>query len=271
MISFPNCKINLGLSITEKRNNGLHNLETIMYPVELHDILEIIIAPDKKFGFCSTGIKIVGNHTKNIVVKAYELLQSEHPLLPVKIHLHKIIPVGAGLGGGSSDAAFTIKLINDLFNLGLSNMEMQNYASKLGADCPFFIENKAVIATEIGDQFESVNLNLKEYFFAIVKPQLSINTAEAYGWIKPEKKRVPLKTFASQPLKNWSGNLKNDFEVEVFNRFPEIKRIKEKLYKSGAIYASMSGSGSAVYGIFKKAISMENKFPEYFCWTGKAL
>ncbi len=271
MICFPNCKINLGLSITEKRTDGFHNLETIMYPVNMHDILEIIVAPDNQFDFNSSGIKIAGELKNNLVAKAYKLLQAEYQIPSVKIHLHKMIPVSSGLGGGSSDAAFTIKLLNDIFKLGLSITEMQDYAGELGADCPFFIENKAVLASGKGDQFESINLNLKDYFFAIVKPNIMLSTPEVYSWIKPEKTEISLKTCINQPIKSWSSNLKNDFEHEVFKRFPETKQIKDKLYKAGAVYASMSGSGSAVYGIFKTPISMENKFPGYFCWTGKGL
>ncbi|RLC23045.1 MAG: 4-(cytidine 5'-diphospho)-2-C-methyl-D-erythritol kinase [Deltaproteobacteria bacterium] len=268
MICFPNCKINLGLSITEKRNDGFHNLETIMYPLNLHDILEIIVAPDKQFEFNSTGINIPGDSANNIVVKAFELLQANHQLPPVKIHLHKIIPMGAGLGGGSSDAAFTIKLLNDLFNLRLSVSTMQDYAGRLGSDCPFFIKNKAVLASNTGDQFEPLNLNLKKFFFAIVAPKIHINTPEAYSWIKPKFKQTSLQTIISYPIDQWKQNLTNDFEIEVFKRFQEIEKIKENLYNAGAIYASMSGSGSAVYGIFNNPVSLTNKFSEYYYWPG---
>ena len=271
MICFPNCKINLGLSITEKRTDGFHNLETVMYPVKLFDILEIIVAPDNQFVFSSTGININGNYVDNLVVKAYKLLQSEFQFPPAKIHLHKIIPIGSGLGGGSSDAAFTIITLNNLFSLGLSISEMQDYASRLGSDCPFFIENKPVLATDKGDRFESLNLNLNNYFFAIIKPNILINTPEAYTWIKPKFKQSLLKDIVDQPIAIWSNLLKNDFENEVFNRFPEIKQLKETLYEAGAIYASMRGSGSAVYGIFKEPVSLENKFQLDYYWTGMGM
>lgn len=268
MICFPNCKINLGLSITEKRTDGFHNLETIMYPLYLHDILEIILAPDVKFEFNSTGINIPEDPRNNIVVKAFQLLQADHQIPPVKIHLHKNIPLGAGLGGGSSDAAFTIKLLNDLFYLGLSVSTMQDYAGSLGSDCPFFIKNKAVLASGTGDQFESLNLNLSNYFFVIVKPKIHLGTPEAYSWIKPKLKQTSLQKIISYPIDQWKQNLMNDFEKETFKRVPAIEQIKEKLYNAGALYASMSGSGSAVYGIFKNPVFLSEKFPDYFYWSG---
>lgn len=271
MIYFPNCKINLGLSVTEKRTDGFHNLETVMYPIKLHDVLEIIVAYDNQFAFTSTGINIIGEYTNNLVVQAYNLLQTEHQLPPVKIHLHKITPIAAGLGGGSSDAAFTIKLLNNLFNLGLSHSAMQEYARELGADCAFFIENKPVLATEKGDQFKPINLNLKNYFFTVIKPDIQISTPEAYSWIKPKLKKPLLRDIIDQPIENWSNSLINDFEDEVFRRYPEIKQIKETLYQMGAVYASLSGSGSAVFGIFKEPASMENKFQQHFCWTGMGI
>lgn len=271
MISFPNCKINLGLSVTDKRPDGFHNLETIMVPVSLSDVLEIIIAPDNQFAIYTTGINITGDNNNNLVVKAYKLLQAEYQLLPVKIHLHKIIPIGAGLGGGSSDAAFAILTLNKLFNLRLSISAMLNIASELGADCPFFIQNTTVLATERGDRFEPLNLSLKNYYFVIVKPNIFISTPEAYSWIKPELKPLQIHEIIEQPTENWKTLLKNDFENEVFNRFPEIKQIKDLLYKSGAIYASMSGSGSAVYGIFKEPILLQKKFPGYYYWAGMGL
>jgi 4-diphosphocytidyl-2-C-methyl-D-erythritol kinase len=269
MICFPNCKINLGLSIIEKREDGFHNLETIMYPINLCDILEIIIAPDKQFEFNSSGLNIDGKKFNNLVVKAYTLLQSEYQLPPVKIHLHKVIPIGAGLGGGSANAAFTIKTLNKLFNLGLSFEDMQGYASVLGADCAFFIENKPVIATKKGDQFSPLDLNLANFYFTIIKPNIRISTSEAYSWIKPRRRKESLQHVIHKPIANWKNHLNNDFENEVFSRFPIIKQIKDNLYKMGASYASMSGSGSAVYGIFKEPVSLKNHFQNYYCWSGK--
>jgi len=271
MICFPNCKINLGLSVIEKRTDGFHNLETLMYPVKLNDMLEIIVAPDHQFDFQSTGINITGKPSDNLVVKAYQLFKSEYQVPPVKIHLHKIIPIAAGLGGGSADAAYTFRLLNDLFNLELSISTMQKYARNLGADCAFFIENKPVIATEKGDQFMPINLDLGPYYFAIIKPNIHISTPEAYSWIKPNGTKNSLQDIIKKPKTKWKTLLQNNFEKEVFERFPEIAQIKEKLYKAGAFYASMSGSGSAVYGIFKEPVFLENEFPEYFCWTGTGL
>lgn len=271
MICFPNCKINLGLSIIAKRHDGFHNLETIMYPLKLNDILEIVVATDGQFDFNSTGINISGDLADNLVVRAYDLLKAEYKLAAVKIHLHKIIPIAAGLGGGSSDAAFTIKTLNKLFNLGLSVSTMQAHARELGADCPFFIENKAVVASEKGDRFETIALNLNNYYFTIIQPKIHISTPAAYSWIKPKPIKPGIKYLLDKPIEKWKYDLTNDFEEEVFIRYVEIQQIKDTLYHMGAIYASMSGSGSAVYGIFKKAVCLTNKFPEYFCWTGKGL
>jgi len=271
MICFPNCKINLGLSVTEKRSDGFHNLETLLYPVKLCDILEIIVAPDNQFAFTSTGINIIGAYTENLVVQAYNLMQAKYKLPLVKIHLHKIIPIAAGLGGGSSDAAFTILKLNNLFNLGLSISVMQEFARELGADCAFFIENKPVMATEKGDQFEHMNLNLNNYFLTIIKPNIHISTPEAYSWINPKLQKPLLRDIIKEPVEYWKTHLKNDFEEEVFKRYPEIKQLKETLYQLGAVYVAMSGSGSAVFGIFKEPVPLENKFQYHFCWTGMSI
>ena len=262
MIAFPNAKINLGLNVLEKRTDGFHNIETIFYPVGLSDVLEIIPAIDGIFSFTSTGLPIPGDIQNNLCLKAYHLLFSIFHLPPVSIHLHKVIPMGAGLGGGSSDGAFTIKLLNDLFLLGLSNDQMLNYARNLGSDCAFFILNKPVFAFDKGDQFETFDLDLTGYRIEIMTPDVYISTAEAYSMMGrnydiPSHKsggvvsvNSPIKEIIRKPIEEWKYLLINDFELAVFNHFPEIEKVKKKFYADGAIYASMSGSGAAVYGIF---------------------
>ena len=269
MISFPNSKINLGLSVTEKRPDGFHNLETLMMPTGLCDVLEVIVSPDAKFLFTTSGLKINSEKTQNLVIKAWDMLRDKFQLPPVKIHLHKVVPMGAGLGGGSSDAAFTIKNINSLFNLKLSKKEMQAFALELGSDCPFFIENKAVIARGRGELFEKVKLDLKGFKIVIVKPDFHIDTADAYSQIITSFKATPLKEIIEMPIDIWKGLLTNDFEKPVFEQFPSIKNIKEELYKMGATYTSMSGSGSAVFGLFKDVPDIGSGFPDCFVWTGK--
>ncbi len=271
MICFPNCKINLGLSVTNKRPDGFHNIETVLYPVQLFETLEIIKASDNKFSFQTSGLTIKGNIDNNLCLKAYKILAEDFDLPPVKIYLYKNIPIGAGLGGGSADAAFMIKLLNDLFQLFLSSDKIKYYARQLGSDCAFFIDNKAVFAFEKGDLFEQINLNLKNYFIAIVKPDIHINTSKAYSGIKPVKKEKSIKEIIELPVYEWKFNLFNDFEKSIFKTYPEIKNIKAKLYDSGAVYSAMSGSGSAVYGIFENQIDLKDIFQNCFVWQGKLL
>ena len=268
MIVFPNAKINLGLSVIEKRSDGFHNIETVFYPLPLNDALELIIAPDGRQEFSSSGIEIPGNPDQNLCLKAWNLLQQDFKLPSVKIHLHKIIPLGAGLGGGSADAAFMIKLVNQEFELNLTIARMQEIAAKIGADCPFFIENKPTFASGKGDQFLQAEINLSGYFTVIVKPAINVSTADAYAGIIPQKPAVGVKEIINLPIENWKENLKNDFEESVFKKHPEIGIIKNILYKNGAVYASMSGSGSAVYGIFEKAVDLKKTFGNQICWEG---
>lgn len=254
MISFPNAKINLGLNIVEKRPDGYHNLETIFYPVPITDALEISRwnkeKTDKKYHFAQDGLQIAGDDENNLVVKAYKLLDNDFSLPPVSIRLLKKIPFGAGLGGGSSDAAFMIKMLNDYFELQLDNAQMETYAAKLGADCAFFIQNQPTYAEGIGNIFSPINLSLKGYKIVMVKPDIFVSTREAFSSIKPTDPSHPLKEIINLPIENWKELMKNDFEESVFPQYPAIARIKEQLYEEGAIYASMSGSGSSVYGIF---------------------
>lgn len=269
MITFPNAKINLGLNIVEKRPDGYHNLETIFYPINLQDALEVTRREnnDKEYTLHISGSPLEGEPEDNLVVKVYKLLKKDYPgLLPVDIHMYKHIPAGAGLGGGSSDAACMIKLLNDKFSLGLSTERMEEYAVKLGADCAFFIRNKPVFATGIGNLFEPVELSLKGYHIILIKPDIFVSTRDAFAEIKPVRPAVSLKEIVKQPMETWKNSMKNDFEDSVFKKFPEIAAIKDELYDLGAVYAAMSGSGSSVYGIFKAPIeNVEDKFCGCFC------
>lgn len=250
MIIFPNAKINIGLNITERRADGYHNLETIFYPVNIKDALEIVEAGE--LSFTSSGLDIPGRMEDNLCVRGYHLLKKDHDLPPIKIHLHKNIPIGAGLGGGSADAAFFIKLLNQFFELGLSNDRMTDYARQLGADCAFFIENKPVFAFERGDEFEPIKLDLSNYKIVVVMPPVQISTSEAFRGIKPAPVKQSLMELIREPITEWKKYIKNDFETTIFKNHIEIRGVKAALYEAGALYASMSGSGSSVFGIFDK-------------------
>jgi len=239
MIAFPPCKINLGLNVLRKRNDGYHDLETCFYPIPWTDILEVI--PSDDFEFTVSGNAIPGDD--NLCVKAYRLLNAP----PAKIHLHKIIPMGAGLGGGSSDAAWTLRLLNDVFGLKLSKDDLKKYAAKIGSDCAFFIDDGPMIGTGRGEVLTPARISLEGKFIVIVKPDVHVSTAEAYAGIKPGSKHSDI---GNIPIEAWKTSLMNDFEETIFEKFPVIRLIKEQLYTAGAVYASMSGSGSAVYGIF---------------------
>ena len=249
MIVFPNAKINIGLNITERRPDGYHNLETIFYPLMIRDALEAI--ESDQLTFQSSGIHIPGNEATNLCLQAYHLLNKDFTLPLLSIHLHKHIPIGAGLGGGSADTAFFIKLLNQSYNLGLSADAMMDYARQLGADCAFFINNKPLFAYGKGDQFESVDLDLSVYKVVLVMPPVHVSTAQAYGGIKPVATQHSLKNLVKSPVDEWKKFIKNDFEEHIFKAFPVIGEVKEHLYNSGALYASMSGSGASVFGVFE--------------------
>ena len=253
MITFPNAKINLGLNIVEKRPDGYHNLETVFYPVPIEDALEVNIWNEstQKFRLHQAGLEIAGEAENNLVVKAYKLLDKRFNLPPVDIHLFKHIPSGAGLGGGSSDATYMLKLLNEKFNLELSDENLEEYAAKLGADCAFFIRNTPTYAEGIGNIFSPISLSLKGYQIVLVKPDIFVSTRDAFAQIKPHRQEIPLKEVIKQPIEEWKERMVNDFEESVFPQFPAIKEIKEKLYEAGAIYAAMTGSGSSVFGLFK--------------------
>lgn len=272
MVIFPNCKINLGLRIVRKRNDGYHDLETIFYPIQLYDVLEIIRNPKHQTAispavqFSTSGIPVNGKTDDNLCIKAFNLLQKDFPRLPaIQMHLHKVIPLGAGLGGGSADAAFTLSLLNKQFNLALSPGQLTSYALQLGSDCPFFILNTPSYATGRGEVLQPASINLDEYKFIIVNPGIHITTALAFSNITPALPAKSLQDISRQPIETWKDEMINDFEKPIFRLHPEIEQIKKNLYANGAVYASMSGSGSTVYGILKKNKEVVlNLPPSYF-------
>lgn len=255
MIIFPNAKINIGLNVVSRRDNGYHNLETVFYPVKINDALEVVRSAELRF--TSSGFHIPGNAAENLCIKAYHLLRGNFDLPDVHIHLHKNIPIGAGLGGGSADAAFCIRLLNDQFELGLSADDMEGYARQLGADCAFFIQNQPVFAFEKGDRFKSIRLDLSKYYLVLVMPPVQVSTAQAYQNVNPGRPAEPLENLIVLPVEEWQGRITNDFESFVFKQHPQVKQVKNNLYDAGALYASMSGSGSSVFGIFKDAVWLE--------------
>lgn len=270
---YPCAKVNLGLNIVERRTDGYHDLETVFYPIPLYDTLEVeAMTGNKASGECEftmSGIEIEGTPTDNLVMKAYRLLAAEHALPPLSIHLHKAIPSQAGMGGGSSDAAYMIRLLNEKFRLELSVEEMQAKATRLGADCAFFIESIPAFARGIGDKLSAVEGNLshmKGLYMAVVKTNVAVSTREAFAQIVPKKPERCCLEIVQQPVETWRHQLTNDFETSVFSIYPELARIKERLYSEGAIYAQMTGSGSAIYALFdKKPDSLSLIFRDAFC------
>lgn len=270
MICFPNAKINLGLNIVSRRTDGYHNLETLFYPVGVRDALEIIpTGEDTGYRFFQRGLKIEGETGENLVVKALKVISAEKRIPAIDIHLLKRIPFGAGLGGGSSDAAFMLKLLNDTFSLGYTLPELEERAARIGADSPFFIRNRPALAKGIGNLLEEVELDLSGYFFVLVKPNITVSTREAYALVSPSIPEVPLEEVVKRPVSEWKELMKNDFEPSVFKKYTEICKIKEELYANGALYASMSGSGSSVYALFEKAT--EIRFDNCWVWKNKEL
>ncbi len=263
MVVFPNCKINLGLNITGKRPDGYHNLETIFYPILLKDILEAVQA--EKLTFQSSGLTIDGNAEDNLCIKAWHLLKNDLPDLPtVQIYLHKIIPMGAGLGGGSADGAFMLSLLNQKFNLQLNDEQLINYALQLGSDCPFFILNKPVFATGRGEIMTPVTVDLSEYKFLIVNPGIHISTKEAFSNLIPVVPTKSVNEIVKQPVISWKDELVNDFEKPLFKLYPEIEALKQSMYNAGSIYTSMSGSGSTVFGLFPKNNTIKLSLPDHY-------
>jgi 4-diphosphocytidyl-2-C-methyl-D-erythritol kinase len=262
MVIFPNAKINLGLSIISKRTDGFHSLESVFYPVPWRDILEVL--PAEKFEFTSSGIVVSGAAEDNLCMKVYSFLKDAFCLPPVHIHLHKNIPVGAGLGGGSSDAAHTLKALNEIFEMKLIEARQEELIRPFGSDCAFFIRNRPMLALEKGDVLEPVMVTLKDKYLVLVYPDIFISTKEAYSRIQPSVPPYSIRDLVKADLKEWKENLKNDFEAALFPLYPALSAVKEKLYSLGAIYASMSGSGSALYGIFEEEPPLKNVFPENY-------
>lgn len=272
MICFPNAKINIGLRILEKRPDGYHNIESVFYPIGWSDALEAI--PMDGFGKIElhlSGIPVPGRtNNDNLCVKLYRLLLQKYKLPSLKVWLHKTIPIGAGLGGGSSDAAHFMKMLNEMCGLGLSVNEMKAYVASLGSDCVFFIENKPVIAYERGEVTEAINLDLGNYFIGLVYPEMQVSTPFAYSLITAKPCHDSLKDLVlNKKMLDWKDSVINDFEKPLFEKFPAIQNIKEELYKEGAVYAAMTGSGSAVYGIFNKQVDIASGFPKYKTWSGE--
>ncbi len=266
MVVFPNAKINLGLNIICKRQDSYHELETCFYPVHWQDILEIV--ESKKTIISLSGMEIPEDGN-NIVLKAYQLLKLDFNIPPVHIHLHKVIPIGAGLGGGSADAAFTLSLLNNKFSLGLNPNQLKKYAVRLGADCVFFIDNRPMLAKGIGDKLTNAEVSLKGNNLLLVYPNIHISTNDAFSNIKPKKPILRIENILSEKnINEWRQYLINDFEISIFEKYPILLKLKQKLYNHDAIYASMTGSGSCIYGIFDKVPQIN--FPKSFkIWIGK--
>ena len=266
MISFPNCKINIGLYIVSNRSDGYHNIETVFYPLTLCDALEVLPAELSRSEdeFCMEGVKLDGDTEQNLCMRALRLMQKGISIPPVKIVLMKKIPVGAGLGGGSSDAAFTLKMVNTFSGAGYTNERLIEMASVLGSDCAFFIINKPVFACGKGDQMSQISLSLEGLTIVIVKPPIFVSTAEAYSGITPHVSEHSLRDLIQLPVTIWKDVIKNDFEHTIFHRYPEIAAIKKRMYDMGAIYASMSGSGSSVFGFFNGPVNAPADFPGCF-------
>jgi 4-diphosphocytidyl-2-C-methyl-D-erythritol kinase len=251
MVSFPNCKINLGLKILRRREDGFHDLETVFYPLPLRDILETVRSPDLQF--TATGRPIPGEPGANLTIRAWQLLRQDFPDLPfVHIHLHKHIPIGGGLGGGSADGAFLLDLLNRQFLLGLDAGSLARYAAQLGSDCPFFLVNRPCLGRGRGEQLEPLQLDLSAYSLLLVHPGIHISTAEAFARCRPDENGPSLRSIVTQPVASWRDTLTNDFEALLFGQYPVLREIKQSLYNRGALYAAMTGSGSCLYGIFEK-------------------
>ncbi|GAB4408331.1 MAG: 4-(cytidine 5'-diphospho)-2-C-methyl-D-erythritol kinase [Microscillaceae bacterium] len=268
MIAFPNAKINLGLQILKKRPDGYHDIASLFWPIGWQDALEILPAPD--FSFSSSGLPIPPDGKDNLCVRAYEQLRADFDLPPVHIHLHKVLPTGAGLGGGSSDAAFALKLLNVIFSLKLSPEALENYARHLGSDCAFFIQNQPRLAKGKGDEWSKLpSLPALPPFIGLVFPHQHISSAEAYARVKPQSPPQTLEAVLAQAPQEWPRLLHNDFEASVLALYPELAEIKTQLYAQGAVYAAMTGSGSAFFGLFEQAVKLRPHFPaHYTVWEG---
>ncbi len=266
MIVYPNCKINLGLNVISKRPDGYHNIESIFYPVPWCDLLEII--PSDKNSFVFDGISVNCPQSENLCYKAFQLLKNQYDIPDISLYLYKKIPFGAGLGGGSSDGAFTLSALNELLSLNLDKKTLAQMASCLGSDCAFFAYNQPGYITGTGTDISPLSLTLKGYYIVIIKPDIAVSTKEAYQMIRPKKPDTPLLEIVKRPVSGWKELLINDFEEPVFLKYPKIRMIKNKLYENGAVYASMSGSGSAFYGLFTEDTDIEDSFQNCIVWKG---
>ena len=274
MLLLPNCKINIGLNIVSKRSDGYHNLETVFFPIPLRDNLEFkeIENEDVPYRLVSGGVPIEGKPEDNLIVKVYLDMKAEFNLPALELSLYKNIPMGAGLGGGSSDAAAMMKGLNEAYNLQLSAEDMEKRLAKFGADCPFFVRNKPAYATGIGDELTNCNVSLKDKFIVLVKPDVFVSTKEAYAHVTPKLPAIPLAEAIKLPIETWKEQIVNDFEQSVFPFHPELPAIKQPLYAMGAVYASMSGSGSTMYGIFNRPTPEANEvFDKCFVYTKKLI
>ncbi|HEY8511218.1 MAG TPA: 4-(cytidine 5'-diphospho)-2-C-methyl-D-erythritol kinase [Cyclobacteriaceae bacterium] len=267
MIAFPPCKINLGLNVIRKRDDGYHDIETVFCPVPWTDALEVVRS--ESFSFTVSGRPVAGAPEQNLCVKAYELIKEKHGIGPVSMHLHKVIPMGAGLGGGSSNGAHTLKLLDNVFDLQLGKERLSHYASQLGSDCPFFISGEPAVGRERGEVLSRIDVAIGNKFLVIVVPDIHVSTAAAYAGVSPT---IPERSCASVvsevPLNQWKHYLTNDFEKFVVQTHPVIGRVKMELYDYGAVYAAMSGSGSAVYGIFDRPVALPTSLSRYRHWSG---
>jgi len=266
MVLFPNAKINLGLFITKKRVDGFHDLETCFFPIPWSDILEI--TPATSFKFSSSGLPIFGEIQDNLCYKAFIALSENFKIPNVQIHLHKIIPMGAGLGGGSSDAAFTLMGLRDLFELPLTNQDLLPYAQKLGSDCAFFLYNQAQFGTGKGDVLVPIPTSLSGLYAIVLYPNFGISTQKAYAGIQPNPAPGFLPDLITSPISTWKNTIKNDFEKNLFVEFPLLAEIKQDMYDLGAVYAAMSGSGSTIFGLFKNEVSPIDKWTNFAKWDG---
>jgi len=266
MVVFPNAKINLGLHVLEKRPDGFHNIETVLYPIGLKDILEILPSGAGKTELHITGLPVPGDAEDNLCLKAYRMLAADHPLPPVRMHLHKVIPAGSGLGAGSSDGASALRVLNEVCGLGLTLDQLTLYAERLGSDCAFFLRNQPVYAYLRGERFVPFAADLAGFRIAVIIPPAAVPTAWAYSKVKPGSPEYPLKEIVTGCKDSWRKLLVNDFEKPVFEKYPEIGKIKKQLYDLGAAYASLSGSGSGVYGLFKETLPDLSGFGDCFTW-----
>jgi 4-diphosphocytidyl-2-C-methyl-D-erythritol kinase len=269
MIDFAPCKINLGLEVVSKRNDGYHNIQSVMYPVPLFDILEVVSHAENEFLYSQTGFKVDCSLEQNLLFKVWNRINQRFNIGGIKVHLHKQIPTGAGLGGGSSNAATMLKVLNKMFALNLDTLQMEILMADFGSDCPFFIQNKAAFVFETGTLMEALDLDLSRFFIHLIKPKFSISTALAYSKMKVEDPVINLRSLPYLPKDQWQKQLRNRFEEYAFNEFHELEQIRDYLQETGAVYAAMSGSGSTIFGIFEHKPEYISKYSSHFQWIGK--